>query len=134
VLSQRNRNGFTHLAWAFDAAATAYFESAGLERRDDAVVRTEKSFLFGKLRFTPGLLAIYHTGEDRIDTGDGMQVAVPGSDGITLNVTAALRYALSGRSALVLQGGSPVVVRDARPDGLTRALALNLLFTYGILK
>ncbi len=135
VLSHENENGFSHGAWSFDDAALAYFESAGLERANDAILRAEKTFTFDKFRFTPGILAIYRTGEDKVAIGDeGILRPVTGSDGLTLNITASLHYNLSGRAAIILQGGSPAVVRDNRPDGLTRSLAANLKFTYGFLR
>ena len=78
----------------------------------------------------PGLLGIYRLTEDEITDDTGTQVAVEGSDGLTMNITATAAYAVSNRFGLQLMFGAPAVVRDVRPDGLTRSLVLNLGFRY----
>ncbi|MCB0782962.1 MAG: hypothetical protein KDC02_01800, partial [Flavobacteriales bacterium] len=84
----------------------------------------------GDLAIQPGLLAIYHLDQDtRLDSA-GSRMSVEGSDGLTLNLTIDARYRLNDAWTLELAYGSPMVVRDERPDGLTRSMVLNLALAY----
>ncbi len=136
VLDQGNENLFYNEAWDGDADALKYFESAYLERANDAVARLQYALPIGKFSIQPGLLAIYHLGLDsrlEVDaTPDPWDMEpfvrrdVKGSDGLTLNLTADARFRLNDAWALEASFGSPVIVREARPDGLTRAMVINL--------
>lgn len=136
VLDQGNENLFYHEAWDGDADALKYFESAYLERANDAVARLQYTLPIGKFSIQPGLLAIYHLGLDSRLELDGtpdpwdmepfVRRDVEGSDGLTLNLTADARYDVSDALALEVAFGSPVIVREARPDGLTRHWVLSV--------
>lgn len=129
VLVNDNRNGFSHLYWMDNADAQGYFESALLDRADDAVLRAQYAFNFAKLVVQPGVLGIYHVGKDEIMQYDQLgerYVQVEGSDGLTLNITADARYPLSDTWAVEASFGAPVIFRDARPDGLTRHYVVNV--------
>lgn len=130
VLSQGNSNKFTHALWMDDMDALGYFESWELERANDAVARIQYALPIGDLAIQPGLLAIYHLDQDTRLDSTGTRVAVEGSDGLTLNLTIDARYRLNDAWTLELAYGSPMVVRDERPDGLTRSLVLNLALAY----
>lgn len=134
VLVNNNENGFTHLNRMDDMEAQGYFESAFLDRADDAVARLQYAIPVGRsLIVQPGALAIVHMDRDVITvqqmTGFERRV-VEGSEGLTLNLTIDARWAFSDRWALELAYGSPLVVRDARPDGLTRSMVLNAGLRY----
>lgn len=131
VLVQDNRNGFFRSAWAGSAdstAAASYFGSLALERANDAVVRVQYAVPVGDLILQPGLLVITHLGKDtQLNFADPSQrVAINGSDGLTLNLTVDARYKLNDRWAIEAAFGSPLVVREVRPDGLTRSMVVNL--------
>lgn len=140
VLSQGNENLFYHRAWNGDTDALKYFESLYLERANDAVVRLQYALPFRKLTFQPGLLAIYHLGLDsRLEemnyTGPFALALlqrrdIAGSDGLTLNLTADARYKIDRSWSIEAAVGSPLVTRTVRPDGLTRALVLDLGLRY----
>lgn len=135
VLVQDNRNGFFRSAWTGSAdstAAASYFGSLLLERANDAVVRAQYAVPVGRLILQPGLLAIMHLGEDtQLNAADLRQrVAIASSEGLTLNLTVDARYKLSDTWAIEAAYGSPLVVREVRPDGLTRAMVLNLGLRY----
>lgn len=125
VITNNNSNAFLHSSWNSSPEALLYFESAALRRGNDAMLRAEKTFTWNTFRFSPGMLAIYRLQQDDVNGG-----AVVGSDGLTLNVTATGSYRMKNQSVLTLVAGKPVIVREMRPDGLTRALVLNLTFTY----
>jgi hypothetical protein len=131
VLTQNNKNGFFRSAWAGSAdstAAASYFGSLVLERASDAVIRAQYALPVGDLILQPGLLGILHLGKDtQLNFADlSQRVAIDGSDGLTLNLTVDARYKLSDRWAIEAAFGSPLVVREVRPDGLTRSMVMNL--------
>ncbi len=108
----------------------AYFNSNMLKRGDDALLRLERNFELKKISLSVGLLSIYRLQKDEIINATGLSEALKGSDGLTLNLTAGFNYELSHKSALSLLFGSPLVVRDVRSDGLTRALVINFGYQY----
>jgi hypothetical protein len=131
VLTQNNKNGFFRSAWAGSTdstAAASYFGSLVLVRASDAVVRAQYALTVGDLILQPGLLGILHLGKDtQLNFADlSQRVAIDGSDGLTLNLTVDARYKLSDRWAIEAAFGSPLVVREVRPDGLTRSMVVNL--------
>lgn len=134
VLVNNNENAFTHDAWMDDMEALGYFESAFLDRADDAVARLQYSIpVSSGFIVQPGALAIMHLAEDvyTAQSTAGMErKPIAGSDGLTLNLTIDARWAFSDRWALELAYGSPLVTRTARPDGLTRSMALNAGLRY----
>lgn len=136
VLSQNNENQFTHSAWFNDPAVSGYFESRGLRRADDLVVRAQYAYGCGRLSLQPGLLAIYHVANDtRLNDAvrgpnEPERVTLTGSQGLTLNVTMDLRFKLAERWALEASFGAPVIAREVRPDGLTRENVTTLGLQY----
>lgn len=138
-VDQGNANQFTHAAWLLEPAAMAYFESAFLERAPDAVVRFQYAIPVGRLTVQPGLLAIQHLGQDtRLEAEPDpvgapvlpSRVKVDGSEGLTLNLTLDAGYRINRRWSAELAYGSPLIVREERPDGLTRSMVLNLGLAY----
>jgi hypothetical protein len=134
---QANDNAFTHAAWGQDPAALGYFESAALERAADAVARVQYRIPWRRFAVQPGLLAIQHLGTDtRLETAPTMdmmmppRVAIDGSEGLTLNFTLDAGYRINDRWTVELAYGSPLIVREERPDGLTRSMVLNTGLRY----
>lgn len=140
VLSQHSQSAFLHSSWNGDRDALGYFESFDLERADDLVARIQYAYGCGRLALQPGLLAIYHVALDSrlekvsgpMDMGMSMfeRMEVQGSDGLTLNITADLRYKLAERWAVEALFGTPVITREVRPDGLTRSLVTGFSLRY----
>lgn len=124
VLNNKNENGFLHSTDNSDVA-NKYFESNLLDRGDDALIRIERNFPGNKIKLFAGILAIYRLEADKIINDAGTQVALKGSDGLTLNVTGRAQYDFSVRSGVSLLFGTPVKFRDVRADGLTRKLVLT---------
>lgn len=140
VLNQANENTFSHEAWSGNTDARGYFESYRLERANDLVVRVQYAYGCGRLSLQPGVLGIYHVGTDsRIvrpqpsvwsnDTTP-FRYNIARSEGLTLNLTADLRYKLSEQWAIEAMLGTPVVTREVRPDGLTRSLVSGFALRY----
>ncbi len=126
-LSGINRNNFLPAYWD-KPAADNYSPSNDFKRKGDVLLRTSYSFpKKHKWHLNAGLLGIYHLGEDTyIDANiSNTPIPITGSKGLTLNVTAAFNYPLSDKISVGLTGGVPLVVRDVRPDGLTRSFVLS---------
>ena len=96
-------------------------------RSGDILLRVSYPFNIGqKLTLTPSLLPIYHLANDQYTDITGVEKEITGSQGLTLNGNLYIDYELNQRNALQLNAGIPFVVRDVRPDGLTRSFVVNL--------
>jgi len=123
-LSGANKNGFLPAFWNGKPEANNYPSTFRLKRKGDALLRATRHFGTGKkLMWNTGLLAILHMGEDEFTNPfeGNRKVAIAGSSGLTLNLTGAAYYKLGKKTTLGLNAGIPLVVRDVRPDGLTRS-------------
>jgi hypothetical protein len=79
---------------------------------------------------TPSILPIYHLGNDTYKDELDFEKEIIGSKGLTLNGTMFLDYEINKRNVLQFNLGIPFVVREKRPDGLTRSFIAN--FEYRI--
>ncbi len=121
-LSQ-NKNTFQAEAYPSTLPLSGFQSTNGFTRKADVMLRLSYPIKFkSKLTVTPGLLAIYHLANDEFIDAQMMKAEIKGSQGLTLNATLFFDYLLSKKSALQFNLGSPLVVRDARPDGLTRGI------------
>lgn len=138
-------------AWDFNAAIqipvfnlnrNSYFAEYGgtddfpstnlFERKSDALLRATYSIKTPNKKFTfkPNVLFIYHLGEDSFENIFGERENITGSDGLTINGNLITAYNLSKQSSIELSLATPFVVRDVRPDGLTRSFVLGLQYQY----
>jgi hypothetical protein len=100
-------------------------------RKGDVFLRIDKIFTIKKkFDIGVGALAIYHILKDEIVLQDDSKQAINGSQGLTLNITALFGYRINDKIEIGLSAGFPVLVRDVRPDGLTRKFAIAPAFTY----
>jgi hypothetical protein len=132
-LTGRNRNGFLPAYWPGNEKAAAYPSTLDFDRKPDVLLRAAYALpTKGKLKLSAGALAIYHLGKDTYINANisNRPIAIEGSDGLTLNVTASLQYELNKKLRFSLMGGTPVAVRDVRPDGLTRSFVLTPELTW----
>ncbi|KMQ59571.1 hypothetical protein ACM46_19600 [Chryseobacterium angstadtii] len=83
-----------------------------------------------KFLVTPGLLNIYHLSDDQFSTISGTEQKIEGSKGLTINGNLFLDYVLNKKQALQLSIGAPFLVRDTRPDGLTRSFLGTLEYRF----
>lgn len=126
-LSQ-NRNTFFAGDYPVNSVFYGFQSTNGYKRSGDALLRISYPFkLSKKLFITPGILPIYHLANDKFTTIDGRQV-INGSKGVTLNANIYLNYEISKRNALELAIGSPLIVRDVRPEGLSRSFIATLQY------
>lgn len=101
------------------------------ERKPDALVRGTYSIkIYEKITLKPNILFIYHLGEDTYENIFGERETINGSDGLTLNGNLITNYKLNNKSSLELSLATPFIVRETRPDGLTRGLVAGLQYQY----
>ena len=129
-LTGTNGNNFLPVYWAVGSKAqeaAAYIPTNDFNRKGDVLARgSYKKKLNEKFSFDAGLLAIYHLGEDTYIDGNvsSRPINIKGSDGLTLNASAACWLKLGAKLTLGLTAAVPLVVRDVRPDGLTREFVI----------
>lgn len=125
---QYNENGYLASAFPQESVAyRSYFDSRQLIRRGDILLRCEGRINWPHVALSGGPLFVYHLGSDLAREMNGQEYQLMGSSGATLNLAAKLswqkRYA-----KWELSSGAPLIVRDARPDGLTRSFVLTLRY------
>ncbi|WP_298146590.1 hypothetical protein [Flavobacterium sp.] len=123
-----NRNSYFS-----EYSGTTDFPSTNLfERKPDALFRATYTWQTPsrKLSFRPNVLFIYHLGEDTYENIFSERVPIAGSDGLTVNLNGAASYRLTRKQQLEVSVAAPVVVRDVRPDGLTRSFVLGVSYQY----
>lgn len=112
-------------------SGTANFPSTNLfNRKSDAMVRATYSIITKNEKFTfkPNILFIYHLGEDSYETIFGKRESISGSDGLTINGNLISSYNFNKNNSLELSLATPFLVRDIRPDGLTRKFVAGLIY------
>lgn len=112
-------------------SGTDDFPSTNLfERKSDALLRATYSIKTPNKKFTfkPNVLFIYHLGEDTFENTFGKRETILGSDGLTINGNLITSYAINTRNSIELSLATPFLVRDIRPDGLTRSFVLGLQY------
>ncbi|MEI2695828.1 MAG: hypothetical protein V9E90_12225 [Saprospiraceae bacterium] len=100
-------------------------------RKGDVLLRVAYPYSpLNKLKITPAVLAIYHIANDEHNNAFNNTLEIEGSKGLTLNGNLFVDYELCPKHNVQLSAGVPFVVRDNRPDGLTRKFVLNLEYGF----
>ncbi len=125
-LSQNN-NQFLASEYPLGSDLRSIKSTRGFQRAGDALLRVSYPLKSqSKLKFTPSLLSIYHLANDQyLDEFDQTQ-EIEGSEGLTVNINVLFDISISSRSSFQLNAAVPLLVREARPDGLTRSFIANL--------
>jgi hypothetical protein len=126
-LTGANGNAFLPEYWK-NPNANNYPPTNDFVRKSDVLLRAEyMAPVSAAVSISAGLLGIYHLGNDTYFNANEspMPIAITGSQGLTLNATAKLWWRLNERTELGIAGGIPLVVRQVRPDGLTRQYVLQ---------
>lgn len=121
-----NRNSyFAEYGGTDDFPSTNLFE-----RKPDALFRTTYTFKTPNKKFTfkPNVLFLYHLGEDTYENIFSKRETIKGSDGLTINGNLISAYHINATSSLELSLATPFVVREIRPDGLTRAFTAGIIY------
>lgn len=131
----RANNNFLKEYWQTDQVKD-YFDSGHLLRKSDLLLRIEHFVNINKKwKGALGVLPILHLDKDEITLKDGTNRILENSGGLTLNANLGLNYQLNDFNSLKLSLSAPLIIRDVRPDGLTRAVVIGIGFEHeGILK
>ena len=126
-LTGTNRNTFLPAYYNLPKA-NKYSPSNDFKRKGDILLKAGYNLpAKDKLAVNIGLLGIYHLGRDTYIDGNisNKPIELKGSEGLTLNITAAVIYKVTCKFSIGLSGGVPFIVRDTRPDGLTRKFVVT---------
>ncbi|MCD1115889.1 hypothetical protein [Chryseobacterium turcicum] len=75
-------------------------------------------------------MSIYHLSKDKFTSDEGVQRTIEDSEGLTVNGNLFLNYKINESNGFQLGIGAPFLVRDVRPDGLTRRFVANLEYGF----
>ncbi|WP_369765718.1 hypothetical protein [Flavobacterium sp. WC2429] len=125
VINNNKNSYFKEFSGTNDFPSTNRFE-----RRSDALFRTTYTLKTAnkKFIFKPNVLFIYHLGEDSYETIQGDREKIKGSDGLTINGNLLTTYVINNHNSIELSMATPFVIRDIRPDGLTRAYVVSIQY------
>lgn len=125
VFNNNKNSYFDEFSASDDFPTTNLFE-----RKSDALFRTTYTIKTGNSKFTfkPNVLFIYHLGEDTFENQFSERETIQGSDGLTINGNLISTYNFNKQNSVELSLATPFVVRDIRPDGLTRSFVLGLSY------
>jgi hypothetical protein len=126
-LSGENANEFLPADWDIQEAV-AYPPSNKFNRKGDALLRFTYSRQLGTaLLLQGGLLNIYHLADDTFKDPafSNQPISIKGSKGLTMNITASAWVNVGRKLKAGITAGVPFLVRDIRPDGLTRHFVVS---------
>lgn len=127
----QNKNEFLSEDYPPASVLSTFQSTNNYLRKGDVLLRVSYPIKLGsKLTTTLSLLPIYHLANDNYTDSSGIEMEIEGSQGLTLNGNLYLDYEINPTSALQLNMGIPFIVRDARPDGLTRSFVVNLEYRF----
>ena len=130
-LKDQNENKFLPGGFPTDPLTVFYWPTNEFKRKGDVVGRASYSFKTGdRFSIRPSLLGIYHLGNDTYLDNNKMRRAIFNSRGLTLNANVFVDYHLKNGNGFELSLGTPFVVREQRPDGLTRSFVASLEYQF----
>ena len=123
----QNNNEFFAEDYPLGSPLRDFQSTNNYKRSGDILLRASYPIFLGqKFKLTPSLLPIYHLANDKYTNMEGIELEIEGSQGLTLNWNLYLDYDIDQKQALQFSAGSPFIVRDVRPDGLTRSFVASL--------
>ncbi len=123
----QNDNQFITANYPTDSKLKTFQSTNKFQRSGDVLLRVSYPFsLTPKFKITPSILPIYHLTNDKYTDEFNITKEIDGSQGLTINGTTYLDYEINSKNTIQFNMGVPFVVRDIRPDGLTRSLIANL--------
>jgi hypothetical protein len=123
----QNDNQFIATYYPINSELGTFQSTNKFERSGDVLIRVSYPIIINsKLKFTPSVLPIYHLTNDKYMDVFNVKQEIKGSQGLTLNGNAYLDYEINSKNSIQLNLGIPFMVRDSRPDGLTRSFIANI--------
>ena len=123
----QNDNQFLASSYPLNSELSVFQSTNKFKRSGDVLLRISYPINLSKnFKLTPSILPIYHLSNDKYTDELNMEREIAGSQGLTLNGNLYLDYKINKMMGLQLNVGSPFIVRESRPDGLTRSFIANL--------
>ncbi len=123
----QNNNQFIATNYPTNSNLRKFQSTNKFERSGDVLLRVSYPInITSKLKLTPSILPIYHLTNDKYTDEFNVKKEIIGSQGLTLNGNAYLDYEINSKNIIQLNLGIPFIVRDIRPDGLTRSFIANI--------
>lgn len=124
----QNSNTFSPAVYPATSPAQQYHATNGFNRKADVLLRVSYmiSAFEKNLRLHASLLPIYHVANDTYIDSTNVRRDIPGSRGVTLNAALLAEYVLNPFNRIELTIAAPLIVRDLRPDGLTRSILIGV--------
>jgi hypothetical protein len=123
----QNKNQFVKEEYPLNSPIRQFQSTKNFNRSGDVFLRISRPLkLASNMKLTPGLLPIYHLSNDSYTDSLGIKKDIDGSAGLTLNGSIGLDFELTTNSAIQLIVAAPFIVRESRPDGLTRSFIGNI--------
>lgn len=127
----QNNNSYLSSYYPENSPLSDFQSTNNYIRSADILLRASYAINLGeKFIITPGLLPIYHLSNDKFTDTDNIEKEINESKGLTLNATFFLDYLINEQSGLQINFGAPLIVRESRPDGLTRHFIVTLEYRY----
>jgi hypothetical protein len=124
---RQNDNQFIATNYPINSELRTFQSTNKFERSGDVLLRVSYPInIKSKLKLTPSILPIYHLTNDKYTDEFNVKQEIKGSQGLTLNGNAYLDYEINSKNIIQLNVGMPFIVRDSRPDGLTRSFIANI--------
>ena len=130
-LKTKNENKFLPGDYPAIPLTLKYWPTNHFERKGDIVSRISYSIKAGE-RFSlrPSLLGIYHLANDTYVDNNKQTRPIYNSLGLTVNGNMFFDYRFKNGNGFELSFGTPFIVRDQRPDGLTRKFVATLEYQF----
>ncbi len=126
----QNNNQFIASYYPLDSKLRTFQSTNNFQRSGDVLIRVSYPIsLNSKLKLMPSILPIYHLANDKYTDEFNVEKEIKGSQGLTLNGNVYLDYEVNNKNIIQLNFGMPFIVRDSRPDGLTRSFVANLEYS-----
>lgn len=123
----QNKNQFTSTDYPINSELRTFQSTNNFERSGDVLLRVSYPIIINsKFKLTPSILPIYHLSNDKYTDEFNIKQEINGSQGLTLNGNVYLDYEINSKNIVQLNLGMPFIVRESRPDGLTRSFIANL--------
>lgn len=123
----QNDNQFIASDYPANSKLRTFQSTNKFQRSGDVLLRVSYPLnISSKLKLTPSILPIYHLTNDRYLDELNFNREINGSKGLTLNGNAFLDYEINNKSIIQFNFGIPFIVRESRPDGLTRSFIANI--------
>lgn len=127
----QNENQFNSQEYPAGSPVRNFPTTNNFKRSGDVMLRVSYPVVSGtKWKITPAILPIYHLANDKYTDVDGVEKEITGSQGLTLNANVFADYQISDSFSAQMVVGLPLVVREARPDGLTRSFVAGIELMY----